>query len=487
MKNAPREKKNATVAFSAIALLVLVAFIAVMLGVAKAPIVVVMLFSWLVMIPFALYLGYNLVEIEKAALDLIRPAVGVMALMIAVGGMVSIWLSAGTVPSMIYWGLKIISPGAFLLVAFVVTSIVSLPTGTSWGTVATVGVAMMGVGIGLGLPAGIVAGAIISGAYFGNGFSPVSDAPLMLSSVLNIKVWDHIKHMSLTTGIAWVLSAVLFGVIGIRYAGAAMDLGSINELTATLDSLFHISPVTLIPMAVVLVMMITRFSALLSILVGSVVGVLVSVLYQGFDLAAVVGYMNTGFSIQCDNAIISSLLNRGGFASMYELVAIIIGSLGVGGILKGTGMLDVLISSMGKSLKSIRSLTVATAIASFITTAMVGTYYFCMTFVGTLMPPLCKKAGYTPENPGRIINNIANCLVAFLPWNAGALYMSSQLGVPIKDFVPFIFFNIIVIVVDLIFGFFGIGAKRYTPVEMAEFAREEAAQTAAAQTAVQTE
>lgn len=223
MKNAPREKKKATVAFSAIALLVLVAFIAVMLGVAKAPIVVVMLFSWLVMIPFALYLGYNLVEIEKAALDLIRPAVGVMALMIAVGGMVSIWLSAGTVPSMIYWGLKIISPGAFLLVAFVVTSIVSLPTGTSWGTVATVGVAMMGVGIGLGLPAGIVAGAIISGAYFGNGFSPVSDAPLMLSSVLNIKVWDHIKHMSLTTGIAWVLSAVLFGVIGIRYAGAAMD------------------------------------------------------------------------------------------------------------------------------------------------------------------------------------------------------------------------------------------------------------------------
>ena len=136
MKNAPREKKKATVAFSAIALLVLVAFIAVMLGVAKAPIVVVMLFSWLVMIPFALYLGYNLVEIEKAALDLIRPAVGVMALMIAVGGMVSIWLSAGTVPSMIYWGLKIISPGAFLLVAFVVTSIVSLPTGTSWGTVA---------------------------------------------------------------------------------------------------------------------------------------------------------------------------------------------------------------------------------------------------------------------------------------------------------------------------------------------------------------
>lgn len=469
-----REKRKATVAFSAIALLTLVVFIAVMLSVVKAPIVVVMMFSWLVMIPFALYLGYSMDEIEKSALDLIRPAVGVMALMIAVGGMVSIWLSAGTVPSMIYWGLKIISPGAFLLVAFIITSVVALPTGTSWGTVATVGVAMMGVGLGLGLPAGLVAGAIISGAYFGNGFSPVSDAPLMLSSVINVKIWDHVKFLSHTTGIAWILSAILYGIIGVRYSGAAVDMASINDIMSTLDSLFNISVITLIPMAVVLVMMITKFSAFWSILVGSVVGILVSVFYQGFGLTEIFGYINKGFSIQCDNAIISSLLNRGGFTSMYELVAIIIGSLGVGGILKGTGMLDVLISSLSKSVKSIRSLTITTVIASIITTSMVGTYYFCMTFVGTLMPPLYKKAGYKPENPGRIINDIANCLVVFLPWNAGALYMSAQLGVPIREFVPYIFFNIILFVVNVIFGVFGIDAKKYTPEEMAQFAQEEA-------------
>ncbi len=160
---------------------------------------------------------------------------------------------------------------------------------------------------------------------------------------------------------------------------------------------------------------------------------------------------------------------------MYELVAIIIGSLGVGGILKGTGMLDVLISSLSKSVKTIRSLTVTTVIASVITTSMVGTYYFCMTFVGTLMPPLYKKAGYKPENPGRIINDIANCLVVFLPWNAGALYMSAQLGVPIREFVPYIFFNIILFAVNILFGFFGIDAKKYTPEEMEQFAGEEAA------------
>ena len=149
----PREKKKASLGFSILTVLVLIAFITLMLTVGKAPIVVVMILAWLVLVPFALYLGYSMHETEKFALDLIKPAIGVIALLIAVGGMVSIWLCAGTVPALIYWGLKIISPGAFLLVAFILTSIVALPTGTSWGTVATIGVAMMGVGLGLQIPA----------------------------------------------------------------------------------------------------------------------------------------------------------------------------------------------------------------------------------------------------------------------------------------------------------------------------------------------
>ena len=456
----PREKKKASLGFSILTVLVLIAFITLMLTVGKAPIVVVMILAWLVLVPFALYLGYSMHETEKFALDLIKPAIGVIALLIAVGGMVSIWLCAGTVPALIYWGLKIISPGAFLLVAFILTSIVALPTGTSWGTVATIGVAMMGVGLGLGLPAGVVAGAVISGAYFGNGFSPVSDAPLMQSSVLGIDIWDHIKFMAPTTGIAWLISAVLYGILGARYAGTSVDLASVNDMLASLESLFHINVVTLIPMAVVLVMMIMRYSALMSILCGSVIGIFVAVFMQGFSVAEVTGFMKSGFSVTCDNALISSLLNRGGFTSMYELVAIIVGSLGIGGILKGTGVLNVIIESLSKHIKSLAGLTITTFVASVITNAMVGTYYFCMTFVGTLIPELYKKQGYKPENPGRIINNVANCLVVFLPWNIGAQYMSSQTGVAIKDFAPFAFFPILIMLVDLIFGIFGIGAAK---------------------------
>lgn len=337
MKKVPREKKKATLSFSITALLVLVAFIALMLTVANAPVVVVMLFAWVVLVPFALYLGYGLDDIEKSGYELIKAAVGLLALMVAIGAMISIWLCAGTVPTLIYWGLELLSPKMFLVVAFIVTSVVSLPTGTSWGTVSTVGVAMMGVGLGLGLPPGVVAGAIISGAYFGDKFSPISDAPIMVSSVCGMPLWDHIRHMSVTTSIAWVLSAIAYMILGARFANTALDVASINDLLTSLDSLFNIGIITIIPMALVLVLLILQVSAFWSILAGSIVGALVSIFYQGFTLAEVTAFMNTGFSIQSDNAILSSLLNRGGMTSMYELVAVIIGSLGLGGILKGTG------------------------------------------------------------------------------------------------------------------------------------------------------
>ena len=477
-EKAPREIKRATLGFSVLTLVVLVAVIAVLLTAASAPIVVVMMLSWLVLVPFAIYLGYDLDQVEKFALEMIRPAVGVMALMIAIGGMISIWLCAGTVPSIIYWGLKIISPGAFLLVAFILTSVVSLPIGTSWGAVATIGVAMMGVGLGLGLPPGLVAGSVISGAYFGNGLSPVSDAPLFMSTVTNVKIWDHVKHMSITAILAWVISAILYAVIGMRFTGHAIDMASINDILASLEAIFNISWVSLIPMAVVIVMMVLRYSALMSILCGSVVGILVAVFFQDFSLTEVIGYMNTGFTATSENALVSSLLNRGGFTSMYDLVAIIIGSLGIGGILKGTGVLDVVISSLSKHMKSVRSLTVTTFVSSIITTMMVGTYYFCMTIVSTMMCPLYKKAGYKPENAGRIINNIANCLVAFLPWNVGCQYMATQTGVEVGVFAPFVFFNILVIAIDFIFGFFDIKPKKYTEEEMKQFAMEEDAAAA---------
>ena len=473
MNSKPREKKKVTLGFSIFTLLVLIAFIAAMLLVAKAPIVVVMILAWVLMIPFSLYLGYSLEEMESFAMDLIKPAVGVIALMIVVGGMIALWIASGTVPTLIYWGLKIVSPGAFLPIAFFLTSIVSMATGSSWAAVATIGAAMMGIGLGLGLPGGIVAGAVISGSYFGNSFSPMADVTIMTSSVTNVKIWDHIKFMSVPMLLAWGVSAVLYTVIGLGYSNTAIDSAVVNGMLASLSSTFKIHWFTLIPMIVTLVMMIRRNSALISILVGSVIGAVVAVLFQGFSLEAVMTYMSDGFSSSWDNELIATLLNRGGFASMYMLVAIIVGALGIGGILNGTGIFSTIVSSLGKQIKGIAGLSVTTFVGAALTNCIVGTYYFCISLCGTLFPPMYKKLGYKPENPARIINNVANCLVPFLPWNIGCQYMMAQTGVSVKEFAPFLFFNMLIIVFDLVFGIFGIGAKKYTKEEMAAFAAEE--------------
>ncbi len=258
----PREKKKASLGFSILTVLVLIAFITLMLTVGKAPIVVVMILAWLVLVPFALYLGYSMHETEKFALDLIKPAIGVIALLIAVGGMVSIWLCAGTVPALIYWGLKIISPGAFLLVAFILTSIVALPTGVVGhrrhhrrrhdGRWSRPRPSRRRCGR-RGHLRRLLRQRLLARIR----------CTLMQSSVLGIDIWDHIKFMAPTTGIAWLISAVLYGILGARYAGTSVDLASVNDMLASLESLFHINVVTLIPMAVVLVMMIMRYSALL--------------------------------------------------------------------------------------------------------------------------------------------------------------------------------------------------------------------------------
>ncbi len=471
-------KKAPTLGFSVITLVVLVLFIAILIAIAKAPIVVVMMFAWLLLIPFARHLGYSNDEIEHHAYDLIKIGVGLLALMIAIGAMISIWLCAGTVPTLIYWGLLIISPKMFLLVAFIVTSLVAMPTGTSWGTVATAGVAMMGVGLGLGIPAGMVAGAIVSGAYFGDKFSPISDGPIFTATVCEVPLMTHIKHMAPTTFIAWGLAAIVYMFLGIKYAGTTLDLAAVDGLKTALIGLFNIGWITIIPMIVVIAMLIFKYSALWSILIGCVVGILVSVFYQGYGLGEVLTFMSKGFSIQTDNAILASLLNRGGMASMYELLAVIVGSLGMGGILKGTGMLDVIVSSMGKSLKGVRSLTLTTTIATAVATALVGTYYFAMVFVGTLMTPLFKKNRIKPENASRIINDFANCGVVFVPWNIGAIYMATTLGVPILQIMPWVLFSLFLFAADIIFGLFNINITKYNDEEWAQLQAEEAAATA---------
>lgn len=445
-----------TLSFAVITIAVLCLFIIVSLTVFNFPITVTLFFSWLLLALFAMKLGYSISQIEESVYDMIKYGVSMFALLLAIGSMVSIWLCAGTVPTLIYWGLKLITPKVFLLIAFLVCAAISIPTGTSWGTASTVGVAMMGVGMGLGIQPGLVAGAVISGAYVGDVLSPISDTPLLTSTVCEVPVLDHIRHNLLLVAPAVCITAVMFGIYGFFFVDSLLDASSLNAITQTLAETFRIGLITLIPLAVVLGLLAAKQSSLSAIMAGCVVGAVIAVVYQGFSASEVFNYMATGFSVETGNTLLDPILNRGGISSMQDLICMVIAALGMGGILKGCGFLDTLVESLSAIIHSRIGLTAATTIGCALCVILVGTNYFSMILNSTMMAPLYEKLGYKKINASVLVNNLSCAGSIYVPWGMGALFFTATLGVTFGQMVFFIFFNLVLIALNILTGFLGI-------------------------------
>ena len=454
------EKKSCsakpTLTYALVTIGILCLFIIVSLTVLNFPITVTLFFSWLLLAPFAMKLGYTVAEMEEHVYDMIKYGVGMFALLLAIGCMVSIWICAGTVPTLIYWGLNVITPKIFLLIAFLVCTVVSIPTGTSWGTASTVGVAMMGVGMGLGIQPGLVAGAVISGAYVGDVLSPVSDTPLLTSTVCEVPVMSHIRHNLFLVVPSVLISAVIYGIYGMLFVDSSLDATSLAVITETLAETFHIGILTLIPLAVVLGLLAAKQSSLSAIMAGCVVGAVIAVLYQGFTPEQVFNFMATGFSMETGNELLDPILDRGGISSMQDLISMVVAALGMGGILKGCGFLDTLVESLSGVIHSRIGLTVATTVGCSLCVVLVGTNYFSMILNGTMMAPLYQKLGYQKVNASVLANNLSCAGSFFVPWGMGALFFSATLGATFSQMAPFIFFNMVLILLNVLTGFLGV-------------------------------
>lgn len=383
------------------------------------------------------------------------------ALLLSIGCMVAIWLCAGTVPTLIYWGLNLITPKLFLCVAFLFCAILSIPTGTSWGTMSTAGIAMLGVGMGLGLNPAVVVGAIVAGSHVGDVISPASDTPLLTATTCNVPLMTNIKHNLKLILPAIAITAVLYGIFGMVYIDSAMDTETLAMISADLKNTMNIGVITLIPLLVVIILLIMKQSALSAILAGSVVGMVVAVVYQGFSVYEVGNYMASGFSIETGNVYLDPILNRGGVSSMLELLSIIIASLGMGGILKGTQILDVIVESFSKVIKTRFGLTTAAAVGCVLCLAVVSTNYFSIILNGTLLTPLYKKLGYKPENAARIVNNLSCLLSPFVPWGLAGVFVAATFDINVVSIIPYAFFNLVAVVMCLLYGYFGITMTRY--------------------------
>ena len=475
MAKEPKKREIKTPSFGLAISTVLILFLLIILGTKGISVIgipglnvdlrLMFFIAWLPAIGVSLYLGHSYKDIEKSAIDTIRSGIQPAIILLVVGGMTSAWIASGTVPTLIYYGLKLINPKMFLPLVLILCSITSLFTGTSWGTISTVGLAMVAIGMGMNMNIGLVIGAVVSGAFFGDKMSPISDTTVMSSALAGVPVMKHVKHMLWTVVPGYVVTFILFLILGIRNANAAIDYATVNEITETMASNFKLGFVPLIPMLVLFYLLFTGKPSIPSILGAGLIGCLVAVFYQGQGLGDVLNIMYKGYAGATGNATVDTILNRGGFTSMRDFTNVMLGSFGFVGILKGAGILDACIKPVCEKVKTPFGATVACGLVEMVCLATGSTQSFANVTTGTLVTPIFKNLRLKPECMSRCMEDFGTQGAVLIPWGVNALYVAGMYSVAPGVFIPFCFLNILVPIISLIYGATGFTMTKYAKDE----------------------
>lgn len=374
--------------------------------------------------------------------EAVTPALPALLIIMSIGILIAAWMAGGIIPTMVYYGLQIISPRFFLVTALLLCSLVSLAIGSSLSTIGTVGVALFGIGEALGIPSAITAGAIVSGAYFGDKMSPLSDTTNLAPSVSDTNVFDHIRHMMFTTTPTYVICIIIYGVLGFVFAGDG--LGESQQVQVTLDTLganFVIHPLLLLPPLLVLVMVILRIPALPGLLGAALLGMLSALFVQGASFGSLLQGVMNGFSASTGVGTVDTLLNRGGIMSMMRTVALMIIALSFAGIFERTGMAGALVEKVLAHVKSERGLVVATILTAWGVLIGTGQQYVAIIMTGRLFRPLYEKYELAPQNLSRALEDAGTVFGGIVPYSTGAGFTEGALGVSAWQYGPFTFFG----------------------------------------------
>ena len=402
-----------------------------------------------------LRLGHTWRYIQQGIIDGISIGLSAILILMIIGIMIGTWIACGTVPLLIFYGLEILNPQIFLLAACVVCCVVSLATGSSWTTAGTVGIALIGVGQGLGVPLPMVAGAIVSGAYFGDKMSPLSDSTNLAPAVAGSDLFEHIQHMIYTTVPALIISLVLYGILGIFFIKGEGDSEAITRITTTLQSDFKLGPLLLLPPLLILVMVVLRTPALPALLIGAIVGAIMAVAVQGVDLKAILDIGQYGFKSETGVASVDELLSRGGLDSMMFTVSLVLCALTFGGVMERTGMLEVIAGKILKLARSTGSLVLATVSTCIGMNIMVPDQYLSIIVPGRMYRDAYRQAGLHPKNLSRTLEDSGTLSSPLIPWNTCGAYMWTTLGVFPLSYAPYAFLNLLTPLIAVVIAFAG--------------------------------
>jgi len=414
--------------------------------------------------------GHQWTDIQHAIVDGIGTAMGAIMILLSVGALIGTWLMAGTVPSLIYYGLELLNPQIFYAAASLICAIASLTTGSSWTVAGTLGVALIGVAMGLGLSPAIAAGAIISGAYFGDKMSPLSDTTNLAPAVAGTDLFTHIRHMVWTTFPSFVIALIMFATIGF---GASVDADSaaLVELKTTLDTAFNITPWALMPLIVVFFMAYRKVPPMPTILFGALLGGILAIVLQAETVLAFASSpelprwmamtkgvwlaLANGFVSDTGNSAVDDLLSRGGMSSMLVTIWLVVTAMAFGAVLEHGGMLMRLIKSALKAAKSTGSLVLTVVLSCIGINIVAADQYIAIVLPGKMYKAEFEKRNLEAKNLSRVIEDSGTLTSPLVPWNTCGAYMAATLGVATLAYLPFVFFNLINPLVSVIYGYTG--------------------------------
>ena len=407
-----------------------------------------------------LFLGNSWKEIENGIVEGISVGMKAILILCVIGVMIGTWIASGIVPIMIYYGLQILHPSIFLVAGCLICCVVSVATGSSWTTVGTVGIALVGIAEGLGVPLPMAAGAIISGSYFGDKMSPLSDSTNLAPAVAGAELFEHIRHMLFTTVPALAIALLLYGILGWRGFAGEASAESMDAILSVLNTAFDLNPLLLLPPLLIVIVVVGRIPALPSLLVAALLGGVLAVGFQNVSLKEILDIAQWGYTSATGNATVDELLHRGGLDSMMYTVSLILCALTFGGVMERCGFLAAIAVAILRLARSTGSLVAATVGTCMGMNVAAADQYLSIIVPGRMYREDYERKGLHAKNLSRTLEDAGTLSSPLIYWNSCGMYMKETLMVSPLAYFPYCFLNLFTPLIAIALAYTGWGIAK---------------------------
>jgi NhaC family Na+:H+ antiporter len=421
------------------------------------PIQVLLLLSLILTAIVSYRYGYSTVEMVDGMRSSFSRAMVAMVIFILIGSIIGAWIHSGTVPALIYYGLNLINPKYFLPLGLVICSITSISIGTSWGTAGTVGLALMGIGAGLGFPAPVIAGMVISGAFFGDKMSPLSDTCNLASAAAESNIYRHIIGMAYTTVPAYIICFALYTVLGFTYATHGnVNMGEVVHIQSVLADKFNLTPFVLLPMGLLVILMIAKVHPIPAMMCATFAGTLIDVVFQRSNVSSALTAIYEGYTQATGFKLVDAILIRGGIQSMMGTFSLAFLALCLGGVLEKVGYVTVLIDRAIARITAVKYFVPLVIGTTFLSNIAMGTNYMSIIMNGGAYRKAFDDAGLERRLLSRLLEEGGTQTAALVPWSTAGAFMAGTLSVPTLSYIPYCFLNLVNPILSIALACFGI-------------------------------